>query len=97
MAHPHNIDQRARLVRFEHGDVVVECEQHGSNSAEFVFGTSSVIWPIAMVLGRHLCRNPALMRGKRCVELGSGTGMCGLVAAAVGAARVLLTDTAEAL
>ena len=97
MSHPHNIDQRAPIVRFEHDDIVVECEQHGSNSAGFVFGTSSVIWPIAMVLGRHLCRNRALVRGKRCVELGSGTGMCGLVAAAVGAARVLLTDTAEAL
>ena len=39
-------------------------------------------------LCRHLVDNPALVRGRRVLELGSGTGLCGIVAAKPGAAEV---------
>ena len=39
-------------------------------------------------LCRHLVDNPALVRGRRVLELGSGTGLCGIVAAKLGAAEV---------
>ena len=90
----HNIDQRCSLVRFEDNalpDGVVEAEQHGSNSDKFVMGTSSVIWPPALLFSKHLCRNSSLVKGKRCVELGAGVGLVGMVAAALGA-DVVMTD-----
>ena len=90
----HNIDQRCSLVRFEDDalpDGVVEAEQHGSNSDKFVMGTSSVIWPPALLFSKHLCRNSSLVKGKRCVELGAGVGLVGMVAAALGA-DVVMTD-----
>ena len=90
----HNIDQRCSLVRFEDNalpDGVVEAEQHGSNSDKFVMGTSSVIWPPALLFSKHLCRNSSLVKGKRCVELGAGVGLVGMVVAALGA-DVVMTD-----
>ena len=90
----HNIDQRCSLVRFEDDalpDGVVEAEQHGSNSEKFVMGTSSVIWPPALLFSKHLCRTSSLVKGKRCVELGAGVGLVGMVAAALGA-DVVMTD-----
>lgn len=97
----HNVDQRSRIVRFDHpalGDFSpVECEQHGSDSGDFVCGTSSVIWPVALLLSRHLCEHPELVRGKSCIELGAGIGIVGMVAAALGAVRVVVSDMPEAL
>jgi len=95
----HNVDQRTRHVRFEHpalGGPSVVCEQHGSDSGGFVSGTSSVIWPVALLLSRHLCENPELVRGKKCIELGAGIGIVGMVAAALGAECVIVTDLPEA-
>ena len=95
----HGIDQRSPLVKFEHpalGTTPVEVEQCGAGSAGFVADTSSVLWACAPLLARHLCGAPDLVRGKRCVELGAGIGLVGAVAAALGAARVVLTDVADA-
>mmetsp|Transcript_27789 Transcript_27789/g.84830 ORF Transcript_27789/g.84830 Transcript_27789/m.84830 type:complete len:246 (+) Transcript_27789:113-850(+) len=97
----HNVDQRARIVRFEHTALgslsPIECEQHGSDSQAFVSGTSSVIWPVALLLAKHLCDHPELVRGKACIELGAGIGIVGMVAAALGASRVVVTDLPEAM
>lgn len=96
----HNVDQHAAIVRFEHtaiGTEPVECEQHGSTSEKFEPGTSSVVWPVSLLLARHLCETPSLVQGKSCVELGSGIGMVGLVAAALGASSVVLTDVGRAM
>jgi predicted nicotinamide N-methyase len=45
------------------------------------------------LLSTYLCEHaPALVAGRRCVEVGAGLGLVGLVAARLGPARVLLTD-----
>ena len=53
------------------------------------------VWPIAASLCRCLHRHPLLVRGRSVLELGSGTGLVGLVAASLGADCVL-TDRSEA-
>ena len=50
------------------------------------------IWPASLVLCDFLKRNSELVRGKRVLELGSGTGIAGLYAAKLGAEHVTLTD-----
>lgn len=50
------------------------------------------MWDGAIVLAKYLELNPWLVQGKRVVELGAGTGVVGLVAAALGAIHVTLTD-----
>jgi predicted nicotinamide N-methyase len=96
----HGVDQRSPTVRVEHSALaggLVEVEQCPAGSANFQPNTSSVIWSCGARLARHLCEHPELVAGRRCVELGSGIGLVGAAAAAVGAASVLLTDVAEAV
>ena len=75
-------------------------------------GTSAVIWECGICLAQHLCRlypprapdtggasdagGAAGLRGKSCLDIGAGTGIVGLAAAALGA-RSCLTDLPEAL
>lgn len=60
-------------------------------------GTNVRLWPAALVFGRYLCAHPELVRGKRVIELGAGTGVAGLICAALGARHVTITDVPEAL
>jgi len=55
-------------------------------------GTGNLLWPACHAFCAHLCAHPELVRGKRVVELGAGTGLPGILAAALGATEVLLTD-----
>jgi len=55
------------------------------------------VWAAAPALCRLLLQAPELVAGKTVLELGAGVGLCGLLAAALGAARVQLTDTASLL
>lgn len=45
-----------------------------------------------VVLGKFLELHPSFVQGRRVLELGSGTGVVGLVAACLGARHVTLTD-----
>ena len=54
------------------------------------------LWPSAAMLCRYL-RDMPNIRGSSVMELGSGTGACGIYSAALGASRVLLTDGSSAL
>jgi hypothetical protein len=61
--------------------------------------TGNIIWACGIELARHLARGgaePIRLRGARVLELGCGTGVVGLAAAALGA-HVTLTDLPEAL
>ena len=55
--------------------------------------TGGNIWESSEVLARLLCLYPcSWWAGKRVVELGTGCGLVGLTALAMGAAEVTLTD-----
>jgi predicted nicotinamide N-methyase len=64
---------------------------HASNQHVDRF-VSRVVWPSASELCTYLAARPELVRGKRVLELGSGTGLCGLAVALLGARQVVLTD-----
>jgi len=49
------------------------------------------------VIDRYLEHHHNLLNGKCVLELGSGTGLGGIVAAAAGAARVIVTDVSEVI
>ena len=53
-----------------------------------------VLWPSAIALAHEVATRPDDFRGRSVLELGAGTGLPGIVAAAVGA-RVVQTDRHE--
>jgi predicted nicotinamide N-methyase len=55
------------------------------------------VWRGALSLCEELERRPALVAGRRVLELGAGCGLVGLLAARLGAASVVLTDSVPAL
>ena len=58
-------------------------------------GTGGTVWPAAHALARYLARRDCA--GWTCLDLGCGTGVAGLAAAALGAKVVALTDLPCAL
>jgi len=57
--------------------------------------TGLKIWPGADALCRYLYSNQTACNGQRVLELGAGTGLCGLFARKLGAASVHMTDISE--
>ena len=53
-----------------------------------------MLWPAALALAHEIATRQAEFRGKTVLELGAGTGLPGIVAAALGAA-VVQTDRSE--
>jgi predicted nicotinamide N-methyase len=49
-------------------------------------------WAGGQALARYLLDNPATVRGKRILDIGSGSGLVGLAAAKAGAADILAAD-----
>ena len=49
-------------------------------------------WGSGQALARYLLKNPALVRNKRVLDLGSGSGVAGIAAAKAGAAEVVACD-----
>ncbi|ORZ40314.1 putative methyltransferase-domain-containing protein [Catenaria anguillulae PL171] len=72
------------------------CESHVStfeHQRAISGGTTGLkTWPAALAFAEYLLVNPALVRGQRVLELGSGVGMLGLVIAHLGANQVMMTD-----
>lgn len=57
-----------------------------------LYGAGDVVWPASIALSRLIAHCPSLVKGKSVLEIGSGLGLCGCVAAAAGASRVVMTD-----
>jgi len=71
-------------------DVLSEWQQkYGNENADCSWGS---VWPAAVNLAALIASTPSLVQGQRVCELGSGLGIPGLVAAAVGASTVTLID-----
>jgi predicted nicotinamide N-methyase len=71
--------------------------QQVTGGAAHELGTGAAVWPCAVVLSKYLEKKYAAdsqMQGINVIELGSGTGCVGLVAAALGA-HVILTDQSQ--
>jgi len=49
-------------------------------------------WAGGQALARYILDDPALVRGKRVLDIGAGSGMVGLAASKAGAAHVLAAD-----
>eukprot|EP00696_Hemimastix_kukwesjijk_P019945 gnl/Hemi2/9411_TR3272_c0_g8_i1.p1 gnl/Hemi2/9411_TR3272_c0_g8~~gnl/Hemi2/9411_TR3272_c0_g8_i1.p1 ORF type:complete len:287 (-),score=21.08 gnl/Hemi2/9411_TR3272_c0_g8_i1:132-992(-) len=54
------------------------------------------VWDSALVMSKYFAKRVELVKGKRAIELGSGTGLVGMAAALLGA-HVVLTDQFEVL
>ncbi|KAL3135932.1 hypothetical protein ABBQ32_006978 [Trebouxia sp. C0010 RCD-2024] len=78
-----NIDRVSRLVDVNGQDLVVYEHTEMENEA------GAVVWDAALVLLNYFCKDPTLVRGKRTIELGAGTGIVGLTAAILGAQVVV--------
>eukprot|EP00899_Mesostigma_viride_P015358 jgi/Mesvir1/23823/Mv10631-RA.1 len=52
-------------------------------------------WPSSLALGHYVWHQRQRFQGSSVIELGAGTALPGLVAHAVGAARLVLTDKAD--
>ncbi|ESO99207.1 hypothetical protein LOTGIDRAFT_141991 [Lottia gigantea] len=59
-------------------------------------GVAAVVWDSAIVLGEYLEKNKEVIEGKYVLELGSGTGLTGMVAALLGG-EVTVTERQETL
>jgi len=64
--------------------------QHEEEEKQDLLGLD--IWPAAIELCNYLSDNPTLVAGKSVLELGAGVALPGLLAARLGASRVVLTD-----
>eukprot|EP01012_Entosiphon_sulcatum_P011200 TRINITY_DN1672_c1_g1_i1.p1 TRINITY_DN1672_c1_g1~~TRINITY_DN1672_c1_g1_i1.p1 ORF type:complete len:245 (-),score=22.60 TRINITY_DN1672_c1_g1_i1:42-740(-) len=57
--------------------------------------TGQLLWAGGRELCNYLCKTPGLVRDRTVIELGSGTGLVGLVCATLGASYVSCTDGAD--
>ena len=60
-------------------------------------GICSTVWDASIVLAKYFEAHPDLVRGKRCLGLGSGCGLTELVADYLGATCMCATDVKSAL
>ncbi|PIO59599.1 hypothetical protein TELCIR_18937, partial [Teladorsagia circumcincta] len=70
-----------------------QCKEDKKKEDETELNTDvgGVVWDSALVAAHYFIKNPKKYRDKKVLELGAGTGICGLVLAAIGA-NVILTD-----
>ncbi len=79
-----------------HTDAVLSLDEETRflNATERRVPYGAVLWPAAIALAHEIATRAAEFRGKTVLELGAGTGLPGIVAAAVGAS-VIQTDRSE--
>ena len=72
-------------------------ELHDTTRTGDLASVGGTVWPAAATLCTWMRAHAEDVKGASVLELGSGTGACGLYAAALGASRVVLTDGREGL
>lgn len=91
--HEYRLQLAARSWSFLHTGTVLTHEQERSyldrKTGRLPYGV--MLWPASIALAHDVLARGDELRGKRVLELGAGTGMPGIVAAALGA-RVLQVD-----
>jgi predicted nicotinamide N-methyase len=94
--HEYVLTHGARSWSFLHTGAVVtlEEEQRFLKREVDALPYGVMLWPASIALAHEVIARAATFPGKRVLELGAGTGVPGLVAAALGA-RVLSTDRNE--
>ena len=89
------VDHTSPEIEFVHealGDTSVTVRQSLGPLGDGRDATARWVWDGAAPMAQFLCEHPERVRGKTVVELGAGPGLPGIVAARLGAARVVLTD-----
>jgi predicted nicotinamide N-methyase len=81
--------QTWRIIAVQDQDALIESVRTEEDLAAFPFGL--MLWAAAIGIAERLAEEPALVAGKRVLELGAGVGLPGLSAAALGA-TVTQTD-----
>ena len=83
-------------VSLPYGDNYLSLRVRELPLADGVHGsTGNQHWPSGTVLARELLEQTQLVKGRSVLDLGAGCGLAGMVAAAIGAKRVVLTDGDE--
>ena len=77
--------ETVREFAFDGARVLVRETSHGN-------GVGARLWKAAVMLAHDLARHPEWCADARVLELGAGVGLCGLLAAKLGARTVVLTD-----
>lgn len=83
--------ERNRTVSLNQGNIKVSIVQDWNQH-----GVAGVVWDASVVLSEYLIQNPHLVKGKTVVELGAGTAIPSIVAAHIGASKVIATDLPSA-
>jgi predicted nicotinamide N-methyase len=77
----------------EEQEVTITLVGRRADEAQTLSSTGLTLWRAAPLLCNHLISNSeSLVKNKNILELGAGMGLCGLVAAVLGAAAVFLSD-----
>ena len=79
-------------MRIDNSEVDFSVQQLQRGEIDGTYGTGATLWPAAHVLLKYLEKNPNLVKGKRVVDLGSGTAVTSIACALLGASHVICTD-----
>ncbi|KAF1757819.1 hypothetical protein GCK72_014276 [Caenorhabditis remanei] len=83
-------EEYSRVIPFNNGKEKTELTIY----QETITDVGGVIWDSALMTIHYFFKNPEQFHGKKILELGSGTGVCGIALAALGA-EVIITDLPE--
>ena len=86
-----------RQLHILEGLVAVQEEETNEEDLADLLSVGGTVWPCAAALCRWLASHQELVQSSNVLELGGGTGVCGIFAVGLGANHVQLTDGSNAL
>jgi len=84
------LNENYKIQEFVFGDIKFRAKLSEAGSTDYDL-TGQVIWPAAPLLCQYLVKNSSSFQGKRILEVGSGVGVTGLLAAHI-CCQVVVTD-----